>query len=188
MRAVQTIIKKLLVSVMPVDMKRQAKIIGWRNVIIYFIFQRIIGINRTIPWPVHWSSRVSNPEKIFRSSYRPFPGYMPGQYIQATNGIHIGYGVRLGPGVKLISANHNIYNYAIHDKAPPIIIGDNCWISANVVVLPGVKLGTHVVVAAGAVVTKSFEEDDIIIAGIPAKIIKKLGLYKGQLGYDNEGL
>ncbi|OQY16916.1 MAG: hypothetical protein B6I36_09665 [Desulfobacteraceae bacterium 4572_35.1] len=182
------VINFLFTSLLPSDFKRQAKIISCRNVLIYFFFQRIIGINRNAPWPVHWSSKVISPEKIIKKSYRPFPGYMIGQYIQAVNGIHIGYGVRIGPGAKLISANHNIYDYALHDDAPPIIIGDNCWIGANVIILPGVKLGTHVVVAAGAVVTRSFEEDDIVLAGVPAKVIKKLELYQGELGYDNEGI
>jgi len=57
-------------------------------------------------------------------------------------------------------------------------MGDNCWIATNAIILPGVELGNHVVVAAGAIVNKSFREDNIIIGGIPAKIIKKIGDYK----------
>jgi acetyltransferase-like isoleucine patch superfamily enzyme len=104
---------------------------------------------------------------------------MPGQYIQAINGIIIGYNVRMGPGVKLISANHNLCNYDVHDEAPPIEIGDNCWLGANTVLLPGVKLGDHVVVAAGSVVTKSFP-DNRLIGGVPACVLKNLGPYEGQ--------
>ncbi|NPA72271.1 MAG: hypothetical protein GXO35_05525, partial [Gammaproteobacteria bacterium] len=185
--------KKMLKSVaaffsflFPDSLRRQARVVGWRNVATYFFFQRILRVNSHVPWPVHWSSKVTAPEKIIRKGYRPWPGYMIGQYIQAINGIHIGYGVRIGPGVKLISANHNLNDYDIHDPAPPIELGDNCWLGANVVVLPGIRLGTHVVVAAGAVVTKSFEEDNILLAGVPARIIKRLGEYEGVLGYANE--
>ena len=55
--------------------------------------------------------------------------------------------------------------------------GDNCWLGANVVILPGVELGNHVVVAAGTVVTKSFLQDDILLAGVPAKVTKELDAY-----------
>ena len=94
------------------------------------------------------------------------------------NGIIIGKNVRLGPGVKIVSASHNLVNYDIHDKTEPIEIGDNCWLSANAIILPGVKLGNHVVVAAGAVVTKSFP-DNCLVAGVPARIIRMLDAYQG---------
>ena len=108
---------------------------------------------------------------------------MPGQYIQAVNGIIIGKNVRIGPGVKLVSANHNLNNFSLHDQAGPIIIGDNCWLSANSVILPGVKLGDHVVVAAGAVVTKSFPEN-CLIGGVPARMLKPLDTYRGEDYFD----
>lgn len=154
--------------------------IGLKNIITYFFFQRILRINSHVPWPVHISSIVTRPEKIERASWCPYPGYMPGCYIQATNGIRIGENVRMGPGIKLISANHNIYNYEIHDKEKPIVIGDNCWIGANAIVLPGVEIGDHTIIAAGAVVTKSFPEGNCIIGGVPAKVIKKIGGYKSS--------
>lgn len=50
-------------------------------------------------------------------------------------------------------------------------IGDYCHLGANSVILNGVSLGNNVTVGAGAVVTKSFEEDNIVIAGVPARII-----------------
>ncbi|MFX9385539.1 DapH/DapD/GlmU-related protein, partial [Acinetobacter baumannii] len=49
-------------------------------------------------------------------------------------------------------------------------IGDNCWIGDNVYIREGVSLGSNVIVGANSVVTKSFG-DNVIIAGIPAKII-----------------
>ena len=50
-------------------------------------------------------------------------------------------------------------------------IGDNCWLDSKVTFLDGSKVGNGCIVAAGSVVTKSFE-DNVIIAGVPAKIIK----------------
>lgn len=53
-----------------------------------------------------------------------------------------------------------------------IIIGDNCWIGAKVTILDGAKVGSSCVIAAGAVVKGEFP-DHCVIAGIPAKIIRK---------------
>lgn len=55
-------------------------------------------------------------------------------------------------------------------KRKGIDIGPNCWIGSKVTILDGVKIGSGCVIAAGAVVTKSFEENSII-GGIPAKCI-----------------
>lgn len=52
-------------------------------------------------------------------------------------------------------------------------IGDNCRIGVGAILIGGIKLGNDVVVGAGAVVTKSFEEDHITLAGVPAKIISR---------------
>jgi acetyltransferase-like isoleucine patch superfamily enzyme len=55
-----------------------------------------------------------------------------------------------------------------------IKIGKNCWIGSKVAVLDGVSIGNNCVIAAGAVVTKSFSHD-LVIGGVPAKVIKKIG-------------
>jgi acetyltransferase-like isoleucine patch superfamily enzyme len=59
-------------------------------------------------------------------------------------------------------------------KTAPIIIEDNVWISYNVSILKGVKIGRGAIVAAGSVVTKDVEPFTLV-AGNPAKFIKKLG-------------
>lgn len=53
-------------------------------------------------------------------------------------------------------------------------IGKNVWICDNVCILPGVKIGDNCIIAAGSVVTKSFEEEGLLIGGVPAKVIKKM--------------
>ena len=85
----------------------------------------------------------------------------------------------VGPGVKIISANHNILDFSKYDKCKPIIIGDQCWLGSNCVILPEVELGNHVIVGAGAVVTKSFPAN-CVIGGVPARIIKKIEPYCGD--------
>ncbi len=55
----------------------------------------------------------------------------------------------------------------------PIHIGKNVWIGANATVLAGVTIGDGAVVAAGAVVTKDVEPN-MVVGGVPAKVIKKI--------------
>lgn len=59
-----------------------------------------------------------------------------------------------------------------------IIIGNNCFIGENSTILYGVNLADNIIVAAGAVVTKSFNESNVIIGGNPARIISNWEKYK----------
>jgi acetyltransferase-like isoleucine patch superfamily enzyme len=98
----------------------------------------------------------------------------PGLYIQAHNGVIFKGMVLIGPGVKLISANHgNGDQLSGHREAQPISIGDNVWIGANAVILPGVTVSDGAIIAAGAVVTKNVPPDSIA-AGVPARFTKRL--------------
>jgi acetyltransferase-like isoleucine patch superfamily enzyme len=144
--------------------------------LLYIFMQKIIGINRSVPWPVHWSSRVDAPGKI-EANGMPI-GFMPGCYIDGRNGIVLESNVIIGPSVSIISQNHHTTDFDKYRIQPPIRIGKNSWIGTHAVILPGVQLGPHTIVAAGSVVTKSFPDGDQIIAGNPAKVIKKIEKYK----------
>lgn len=92
--------------------------------------------------------------------------------------VTIGNHVNLAQGITVTALNHN---FADSDKrideqgvsTSPVVIEDDIWIGANAVVLPGVTIGHHSVVAAGAVVTKDVPPHSLV-AGVPAKIIKQL--------------
>ncbi len=79
----------------------------------------------------------------------------------------------IGPNVGIISANHSNLDYRVH-KPGTVIIGNYCWLGMNSMILPNVTLGDHTIVAAGAVVTKSFPNGYCVLAGNPAKIIKDI--------------
>jgi acetyltransferase-like isoleucine patch superfamily enzyme len=79
----------------------------------------------------------------------------------------------MGMGSKIISANHDIYDFSKHIKKS-VKIGNNVWIGANVVILPGVEIGDNTIIGAGSIVTKSFKEGNCVIGGNPAKIIRYL--------------
>lgn len=68
-----------------------------------------------------------------------------------------------------VSTHPNFYN---NFSQKEVVIEDHVWLGANVIVLSGVTIGKHSVIAAGAVVTKDVEFYTIM-AGVPAKIIKK---------------
>ncbi len=91
--------------------------------------------------------------------------------------LRIGKNVFMGPSVKLIAFNHGMETDSMPMAEQPstdkdIIIGDNVWIGANVVVTAGCTIGDGVVIAAGSVVTKDMP-DNVICGGVPAKILKK---------------
>lgn len=142
----------------------------------HLFIQKILRINAHVPWPVHPTSTIADVNNIVRGSR--CPGLSLGCYIQAKNGIIFGENVWIGPGVGIISANHDMQNFSQHIPTKPLKIGNNCWIGMNAVILPGVELGEHVIVGAGAVVTESFGSN-LVIAGNPARIIKGIPPYGG---------
>jgi len=146
-----------------------------RLILLYYFFKFFFGLNRECKFPVHFTTTIIEPNNI-KMGYNVEKSFLLSGncYFQAINGIEIGDNTIFAPGVKIISANHSIKNYNEHVKERPIVIGKNCWIGANVIILSGVHLGDYTIVAAGAVVTKSFEKGNCILAGTPAKIIKEL--------------
>ncbi|MFA5104877.1 MAG: acyltransferase [Candidatus Margulisiibacteriota bacterium] len=92
--------------------------------------------------------------------------------------VSIGKYVMMGPDAIIMTMNHRFddLNKPMclqgHEKEQPVVIGDDVWIGARVIILPGVNIGKGSIIGAGAVVTKSFEPYSII-GGIPAKLLKK---------------
>ena len=92
--------------------------------------------------------------------------------------VTIGSHVNLAQGITVTALNHNfsdttrtIDQQGVSTNA--VTIADDCWIGANAVVLPGVTIGHHAVVAAGAVVTRDVPPYSVV-AGVPARIVKTL--------------
>lgn len=90
--------------------------------------------------------------------------------------VTIGRNVMIGPNVDIYTVNHPL---AATDRrshtaqASPVTIGDDVWIGGKVAVMPGVTIGSNVVVAAGAIVTKDVP-DNVLVGGVPAQVIKRL--------------
>lgn len=147
------------------DTKRMGWLWAWKG---------LRGRNKKIPYPVHPNTIVSadrvhfDPEDInlFQT---------PGCYWQVHDAdIYVGKGSYVAPNVGLITTNHDPADPGRHLPGQDIRIGEKCWIGMNAVILPGVVLGDHTVVGAGAVVTKSFPEGHVVLGGVPAKKLRDI--------------
>ncbi|MDO4490940.1 MAG: sugar O-acetyltransferase [Lachnospiraceae bacterium] len=104
--------------------------------------------------------------------------------------IYIGDQVMIGPNVTIATANHPIdpelrgrglqYNKDVY-------IGDNAWIGAGSVIVPGVKIGKNVVIGAGSIVTKDIP-DNVVAVGNPCRVLREVGEHDRQYFYRNEAI
>jgi len=147
-----------------------------KEMFLVFFMQKIIGFNRKVPWPVHYTSQIKSYKNITKATNKN-PGRSLGCYLDGRNGIVIEENVLIGPNVSIISQNHSLTDYDDYIKGKPIKIGKNSILLTGCIILPEVELGEHTIVAAGAVVTKSFPSKNQVLAGNPAKVIKEIDDY-----------
>lgn len=96
--------------------------------------------------------------------------------IEHRTDVWIGDNVRIGPNVTLAATNHSLDPQERKDgisDCQPIAIGDNVWIGANSVILPGVTIGDNSVIGAGSVVTRSIPEG-VVAFGNPCRVQKSI--------------
>lgn len=90
--------------------------------------------------------------------------------------VTIGDNCQLAPNVAIYTAGHPVHPVSrntMYEYGIEVTIGDNVWIGGNTVILPGVHIGSNVVIGAGSVVTKDIP-DWTIAAGNPCKVIRKI--------------
>ena len=102
--------------------------------------------------------------------------------------IYVGDKVMFGPNVTVATANHPLdaelrarglqYNKDMY-------IGENAWIGANVVIVPGVHIGKNSIIGAGSVVTKDIP-DDVLAVGVPCRVLRAVGEHDREYFYKDE--
>lgn len=143
--------------------------------VVNWFFQRILRINKDVPFSVNFTSRVKGYKNMNLSeSARKSMCVSGGCYIAAFEGSQLTIREKtiFAPNVTIHTANHDFMNRDIH-HVKDITIEDNSWLGAGSVILSGARLGKNVTVGANSVVTGAYP-DNCVIAGVPAKIIKKL--------------
>jgi acetyltransferase-like isoleucine patch superfamily enzyme len=110
-----------------------------------------------------------------------------GSHIVGHFSIEIGDDVYTGPYIYVTDQNHGYEDpdEPVHSQMPtdkPVRIGSGCWLGTGAVILPGTTLGRNVVVGAGSVVRGTFP-DHCVIAGVPAKVVRR---YRPESGWVNE--
>ncbi|CAM3554478.1 acyltransferase [Marinicrinis lubricantis] len=97
--------------------------------------------------------------------------------IAASKEIRIGNHVRIGPRTSILDNDYHLLDADVSSEQlkRPVIIEDNVWIGTRCTILPGVTIGKNSVVAAGSVVNKDVPPN-VVVAGVPAKVIKKFNV------------
>lgn len=109
-------------------------------------------------------------------------------HIVANSKVIFGDDCLLASNIFISDTSHGIYKGAIQDTpcskpdkralvTAPVSIGNRVWIGENVSILPGVTIGSGVIIGANSVVNKDIP-DNVIVGGVPARIIKKYNFEK----------
>jgi acetyltransferase-like isoleucine patch superfamily enzyme len=122
----------------------------------------------------HYRSFVHGPPERLHDPKPRRPGVI---YNTRSGDIHIGKHAILGHGVMLLTGRHEYADGRlahgadqVPDSGHDIHIGRGAWVASGAIVLGGVTVGDHAIVAAGAVVTRDVP-DHAIVAGIPARVV-----------------
>jgi len=109
-----------------------------------------------------------------------------GRGLRADAHLHLGDDVVMGPDVIIMSWTHDISrtDVPINQQGSigpnPVVVGNDVWIGARVILLPGVRIGDHAVIGAGAVVTKDVPAY-AVVGGVPARVL----YYRGGVHHQN---
>jgi acetyltransferase-like isoleucine patch superfamily enzyme len=119
-----------------------------------------------------WLKLVSPQAQVIVGEYT-FLGR--GVEIDAAAQVTVGSHVLIAPGVFITDHNHNLERGTLIReqgwRSSPVVIGDDVWIGARAIVLPGVTVGTGAVVGAASVVRENVSPG-AIVAGVPARVLR----------------
>jgi acetyltransferase-like isoleucine patch superfamily enzyme len=128
----------------------------------YFILQKIVGFNRRIPWPVHFTTTIKGWEHIEKGICCD-PGDNNGIYINAYGGLKLGNNVTIGSNSAIMTTNHHKYDHRKLGFKKGIVIGNNVWIGVNCCITAGVTIGDNVTIGAGCVIRQDIPSNVTVI-------------------------
>lgn len=136
-------------------------------------YSRVEGVDR-------YNNKLFNPYICFEDGV----SIIQGLYLTCANRIVIGKNTAIAANVSITDINHpyDDINVPIEKQdiaVSEVIIGNDCKIYNNVVILPGVHIGNHVTIGANSVVNSDVP-DYSVVAGVPAKIIKQYDFNKDE--------
>lgn len=105
-----------------------------------------------------------------------------GVKIEVSKAVTIGDNCLIGDGVQIHDSNYHEVDEGSGVTSAPIVIGRNVWLGRDVIVMPGVTIGDHTVVAARSVVTKSLP-GKVLAAGTPAKVLREIKASENWIRY-----
>lgn len=131
-----------------------------------FIF-RIFGVKIGKNSFIHMRTRFFNPAGITIGN-----GTIVGDacFLDGRAPLKIGDNVDIATGVMIYNSEHDVHSQDFKPIEESVEIGDYVFIGPRAIILPGVKIGKGAIVAAGAVVTSSVKDFEIV-GGVPAKVI-----------------
>jgi acetyltransferase-like isoleucine patch superfamily enzyme len=160
------------------------RLMGGRRIHPKCLFYRGARVDR--PWTVAMGARCVLQQSVWLNvgsdsahlSIGEFTFLGRGTEIEVSESVTIGRGGLIAPGVFITDHNHDVRAGSPMFEQPciagPVRIGDDVWIGANCVILPGVTIGDGAVIAAGAVVNRDVPSREIV-GGVPARSIGKRG-------------
>lgn len=101
--------------------------------------------------------------------------------------IYVGDYTMFGPNVILATAGHPILpklRQEAYQYNMPVHIGNNCWLGAGVIVLPGVTIGDNTVIGAGSVVTKDIPSN-VVAVGNPCRVLREINEHDKKYYFKN---
>jgi acetyltransferase-like isoleucine patch superfamily enzyme len=129
--------------------------------------------------------QILNPEQVHFGNHIAL-GYHT--ILHGRGGITLEDFALLGDNIVLATSSHPTEQFHFHNTwQKPIHIGENAWLGAGVIVLPGVTIGANAAIGAGAVVTQDIPPDSVAV-GVPARVIQTLHFSPEELQQQKEAI
>ena len=137
---------------------------------------------------------ITAPAQYVASVRETNPGLYVGEecYIIGPHFFDVHAPIRLGSSVTLAGRGSSFYTHGLDYRraclaAEPVSIGENCYVGAHTLFTPGASVAPNTIVGMGALVTRSFDEQYVLVAGSPARIVKELDAQADWFTRDRPG-